>query len=91
MSIVRQVPWDEFTNVVGSEKFGEFVEDGRAAVVVFITDWSFPSRLALKKIKKMHFEKKRCGIIDVDLVDSIGLVNQFEVLLSPNSDYFSPL
>jgi hypothetical protein len=43
-------------------------------VVLFVTDWSFPSRLALKRIKKMHFDKKRCGIVDVDLVDSNDLV-----------------
>ena len=48
-------------------------------MVLFVTDWSFPSRLALKRIKKMHFDKKRCGIVDVDLVDSNDLVEQFDV------------
>jgi hypothetical protein len=48
--------------------------------VLFVTEWSFPSRLALKRIKKMHFDKKKCGIVDVDLVDSIDLIDQFEVL-----------
>lgn len=46
---------------------------------MFITDWSFPSRMALKRIKKLYFDKKRCGIVDVDLVDSIELVDRFEV------------
>ena len=50
---------------------------------MFITDWSFPSRLALKRIKKLNFDKKRCGIVDVDLVDSIDLIDYYKVLFSP--------
>jgi hypothetical protein len=48
---------------------------------MFITDWSFPSRLALKRIKKLNFDKKRCGIVDVDLVDSIDLIDYYKVFI----------
>jgi hypothetical protein len=70
MSIIRQVNWDEFTKLVGNEQFQKFTETG-FSIVLFITDWSFPSRLALKRLKKLYFDKKRCGIVDADLVDSI--------------------
>lgn len=49
---------------------------------MFITDWSFPSRLALKRIKKLNFDKKRCGIVDVDLVDSIDLIDYYKVSIN---------
>jgi hypothetical protein len=49
------------------------------AIVLFLTDWSFPSRLALKRIKKLHFDKSRCGVVDVDLVDSIELIDRYHV------------
>ena len=51
-------------------------------MALFLTDWSFPSRLALKRIKKLNFDKSRCAIVDVDLVDSIDLVDRYEVLLA---------
>lgn len=76
MSITRQ--WDEFTIIIGSQEFYEFLEKG-VVIILFVTDWSYPSRLAVKRTKKLHFDKKRCGIVDVDLVDSIHLVNDFEV------------
>lgn len=76
MSIIRHVTWDEFTKIVGNEEFQNFTSTG-PAIVLFITDWSFPSRLALKRIKKLNFDKKRCGIVDVDLVDSIDLIDRF--------------
>jgi hypothetical protein len=53
--------------------------DSGFQIVMFITDWSFPSRLALKRIKKLNFDKKRCGIVDVDLVDSIDLIDYYKV------------
>lgn len=74
--MIKHVYWEEFTKLVGNQQFYDFVETDNN-VVLFVTDWSFPSRLALKKIKKMHFDKKRCGIVDVDLVDSNDLVEQF--------------
>lgn len=80
MSIIRQVSWEEFTTIMGNEQFAIFTEKG-TVVVLFVTEWSFPSRLALKRIKKMHFNKKRCGIVDVDLVDSIDLVDRYSVAL----------
>jgi hypothetical protein len=81
MSIIRQVTWEEFTKVVGNEEFQKFTESP-FAIVLFVTDWSFPSRLAMKRIKKLNFDKKRCGIVDVDLVDSIDLIDRFEVRLA---------
>jgi len=30
-------------------------------------------------MKKLNFDKKRCGIVDVDLVDSNDLVDKYNV------------
>ena len=78
MSIIPHVTWDEFTTITGAQEFDNFTEKGER-IVLFITDWSYPSRLTLKRIKKLHFDYKKCGIIDVDLVDSNELVDRFEV------------
>ena len=84
MSIIRHVTWDEFAKVLGMEQFQRFIEQSSKGICValFLTDWSFPSRLALKRIKKLNFDKSRCAIVDVDLVDSIDLVDRYEVLLA---------
>ena len=89
MSIIKHVTWEEFTKVTGNEEFAKFTETG-LVIVLFITDWSFPSRLALKRIKKLNFDKRRCGIVDVDLVDSIDLIDRFQVPLPAPRSRLSP-
>jgi hypothetical protein len=79
MSVIRQVSWEEFTPILGTAHFHQFTS-GKPVLVLFVAEWSFPSRLALKKLKKMHFDKTRCGIVDVDLVDSIELVDSLTVV-----------
>lgn len=81
MSIIRYITWDEFPKILGQDSLNRFIDlhFKQVCVVLFLTDWSFPSRLALKRIKKLNFDKSRCAIVDVDLVDSMEIVDHYEV------------
>lgn len=76
-NIIKQITYDEFSPLIGQDKANKFIEKSETVILCFITDWSVPSRTAIKKIKKKDIHKEKLGIIDVDLVDSIELCEQY--------------
>lgn len=50
------------------------------ACIFFVADWSVPSRLTYKRIKKVSCNRKKIGFVDVDLVDNIELCTLYKVL-----------
>lgn len=47
----------------------------------FIAEWSIPSRLTFKRIKKIVINKKNVAFVDVDLVDNIELIETHQVMM----------
>jgi hypothetical protein len=85
-SIIKHINYEEFVKLIGTEKFNTFIDANDTVILCFIADWSVPSRIAIKKVKKMNLLKNLVGIIDVDLVDSIELCDAYEVLCSKYLD-----
>ena len=76
-SIIKQITYQQFSPLLGTQNTNNFMKTNQYCILIFITDWSVPSRLSIKKIKKKQINKKKVGIIDVDLVDSIDLCDAY--------------
>jgi hypothetical protein len=71
-NIIKHINYEEFTEVLGSQSLDDFLKKTQGyACIFFIAEWSVPSRLTFKRIKKMYLNKKNIAFIDVDLVDNI--------------------
>lgn len=72
-SIIKQINLDrESEEILGYDRLLKFmkVTDGPVCIF-FVADWSVPSRLTYKRIKKVSCNRKKIGFVDVDLVDNI--------------------
>ena len=83
-SIIKNINLDkESEEILGYDNLLSFVKNTNGhACIFFVADWSVPSRIAYKRIKKVSCNRRKIGFVDVDLVDNIELCEKFKV--SPN-------
>lgn len=71
-NIIKQINYDQSQHILGKSKLVDFIGENRA-FILFIADWSVPSRIICSRLKKIDSVEDRVGYIDVDLVDNIEL------------------
>lgn len=89
-NIIKQINLDkESEEILGHDNLIKFVKNTNGhACVFFVADWSVPSRLTFKRIKKMGCNRKKIGFVDVDLVDNIELCDHYKVTKVPHCIVF---
>lgn len=79
-NIIKHINYDEFAEILGAQSLQKFLKKTPGYVCVFfIAEWSVPSRLTFKRLKKICLNKKNIAFVDVDLVDNIELCEQYKV------------
>ena len=82
-NIIKQINYDQSQQILGKSKLVDFIGENKV-FILFIADWSVPSRIISSRLKKIDSVEHRVGYIDVDLVDNITLCEDYDVKSVPH-------